>query len=230
MKAIILQHTDYEDAGYVETWLAQRNADVQHVYLFQPEHEFPAPESFDLLVICGGPMGAYEEDKYPWLINEKAFIRSAIEADKKVLGLCLGGQLIASCLGAEIRKSPQPEIGWFELTAENQDADVFHIPPSFPIMEWHFDMFDLPPGATLLASSAACKNQMYQIGKNIMGTQCHPEMTARDILFLIDTYLADFGKAEGIQDYDTIKKGVDLYAANANQLMADMLVYLTQDL
>ena len=60
MKAIILQHTDYEDAGYVETWLAQQNAEVKHVYLFQPEHEFPALESFDLLVICGGPMGAYE--------------------------------------------------------------------------------------------------------------------------------------------------------------------------
>jgi len=226
MKAVILQHTDYEDAGYVETWLAQQNAEVEHVYLFQPEHKFPAPETFDLLVICGGPMGAYEEDIHPFLVAEKAFIKSAIETGKKVLGLCLGGQLIASCLGAQVHKNPQPEIGWFELTTQNKEAEVFHFPDTFRIMEWHYDTFDLPDGAVLLASSAACKNQAYQIGKNIIGTQCHPEMTAEDIRFLINTYLEDAGKSEGIQDFDTINTGVDKYAANANRLMADILQYL----
>lgn len=225
MKAIVIQHSQHEDSGHAAPWLSSQGVDVDHVRLYESDHRFPGHNDYDLLIICGGPMGVYDEHEYPWLTAEKTFIRGALAARKKILGLCLGGQLIAAASGASVGKNAQPEIGWFSLNAHSND-NAFQFPPEFVAMQWHYDTFQLPEGATLLASSASCKNQAYQIGQHAIGLQFHPEMREQEIRFLIDNFPEELKPLTGIQDYHTIARGIDQHAANGNALLEDMLRYL----
>ncbi|CAD7767077.1 MAG: Glutamine amidotransferase class-I [Candidatus Argoarchaeum ethanivorans] len=151
----------------------------------------PEPEEFDWLIVMGGPMNIYEEDRFAWLAIEKIFIRDAINSGKIVLGVCLGAQLIASVLGAKIYKSQYPEIGWFDvrLTDEAQESQVFRqFPKRFTAFHWHGDMFDLPPGATWIAESDACRNQAFEYGGRgrVIGLQFHLDTTLESIRRLVE--------------------------------------------
>ena len=132
---------------------------------------------FDWLIILGGPMNIYEEDKYPWLSKEKEFIHQAIASDKIVLGICLGAQLMADVLGGKVQRNVHREIGWFpvKLMPESKASRIFRVlPEEFMALHWHGDTFELPPGAVHTAESQACKNQAFELGKAI-GLQFHLE-------------------------------------------------------
>ena len=125
-------------------------------------------------------MSIHDEQKYPWLIGEKHFIRKAIDAGKKILGICLGSQLIASALGAGVERNKQREIGWFQVKSTNEAKETTwgKILPNDPVLfHWHSDTFKIPDGATKLYSSEACTNQGFTIDKNIVALQFHPEAT-----------------------------------------------------
>src|SRR5262249_47695751 len=136
-------------------------------------------QEIDLVVVLGGPMNIYEEDKFPWLIAEKKFIRQAIEEKLAVLGLCLGSQLIADVLGAKIYPNDEKEIGWFpvEVTEAALKHRLFsHWPNFFTPFHWHGDTFDLPEGAIHLARSQACRNQAFLYQDRVVGLQFHLEI------------------------------------------------------
>ncbi len=130
-------------------------------------------------------MNVYEEAEYPWLAAEKAFIAAAIGAGKPVLGICLGAQLIAAVLGGTVSKGPQPEIGWYpvELTPAGRELPLFAgFPDRFTALHWHGDTFSIPPGATHVASSAACANQAFAYdGGRVVGLQFHLEETRESL-------------------------------------------------
>lgn len=226
MQVTILQHTPYEDAGYAEVRLRQHQATLNRVMVADPAAVYPTPEQSDMLVICGGPQSAGEEDQYPWLKEEKAYIRAVIDSGRPVLGLCLGGQLIAAALGGAVSRNPQPEIGWFTLQGLDAGEGTFRFPPQFEVMEWHYDTFSLPAGAVRLASSPACANQAYQLGERVIGLQCHPEMTAENIRYLLTHFPQELKPLTGIQSAAEIDAGIARHAAQANQLMADIVDYL----
>ena len=130
-------------------------------------------------IVMGGPMGAYEEEAHPWLVEEKRAIRAAAQADHPVWGVCLGAQLLASALGAAVYPGPEAEVGLLpvELTAAAADDPVFgDAPARFPTLQWHGDTFDLPEGATLLASSPAYRNQAF-VFERAYGLQFHLEVS-----------------------------------------------------
>lgn len=178
MRVHWLQHVPYEGLGHIETWLAARQATVTCTRLYAGE-TLPDVASFDLLVILGGPMSVNDEDELPWLALEKAFIRRAIEADRGVLGICLGGQLIAAALGAKVGPSPEREVGWWPVTktptAADSAAPRFPFPDSVTCLQWHGEAFALPDGAIHLAQSPGCRHQAMQFGKRVIGLQFHPE-------------------------------------------------------
>ena len=172
--------------GSVEAWARAKGYAITKTRFYEGE-ELPLPDSFDWLVIVGGTMSVYEEAKYPWLASEKKFIKKAIAADKVVLGICLGAQLISEALGGNVRKNPCKEIGWFpvSLTEETKDSPVFSaLPGRFMAFQWHGDTFSIPPGARRLATSEACPNQAFEIGRAI-GVQFHPESSEESIERLI---------------------------------------------
>ena len=127
MQLHYLQHVPFETIAGIGDWATSRGHTVSGTQLFA--EEFTHPGDFDFLVVMGGPMNIYEEAEYPWLAEEKAFIASAVEAGKLVLGVCLGAQLVADVLGGPVTPGPQPEIGWYpvELTEAGRELGCVRI-------------------------------------------------------------------------------------------------------
>jgi len=177
-RLLVLQHIACEPPAAFEDELRARGLDLVRVELDEGE---PLPDwrEFPAIVVMGGPMGAYEEAEHPWLAAEKRLLREAVDADVPVWGVCLGAQLLAGALGARVYPGERPEVGLLpvELTPAASSDPVFgEAPPSFPTLQWHGDTFDLPAGATLLASSPAYPNQAFRIGRSY-ALQFHIEVS-----------------------------------------------------
>lgn len=175
-----LQHAPFEGLGCIEPWLRERGAAFESTRLWAGDLPPSDSSSFDWLIVMGGPMNVHEHERHPWLAPEKALIRDAIAAGKRVLGICLGAQLIADALGAPVIRNREPEIGWFpvRLTSAGRACSLFaDFPERFEAFHWHSDTFTIPSGAVCLAESDACANQALVHGDRVVGVQFHLEMT-----------------------------------------------------
>lgn len=222
MRVHWLQHADFEELGCIAPWLAAQQAQVTHTRLYAGE-ALPSTNDFDWLIVMGGPMNIYEYDLHPWLRAEKELIKSAIDAGKKVLGICLGAQLIADVLGGSVTRGVHQEIGWFPVTlkpAAKQTAAFADFPETFTAFHWHGDTFALPPGAQPLMSSEACANQAFSIGNRITGIQFHLEVTAANARVWFEHERP--APARYVQTPDEILRDVTRFADN-NRLMLKLL-------
>ena len=188
-----LQHVPFEGPAKIEEWARKSGHPVSATRLFAQER-LPPIDALDMLVVMGGPMGPADDAKFRWMKAEKLFIELAIERGKKVLGICLGAQLIASVLGAKVYANPQKEIGWFPI--ELDPPHVRHsplnvLPQRTTVFHWHGDTFDLPKGALHLARSRACENQAFALGKEVIGLQFHLEMGLSQIESILRHASAD---------------------------------------
>lgn len=182
-----LQHVSFEGLGSIAAWAERSGFQTRVTRLFHND-TLPALEDIDWLVVMGGPMNIYEEASYPWLVEEKKFIRRAIVEGRVVLGICLGAQLIADALGAAVKTNRQREIGWFPIykTAAAEKLGVAAAwPDKLPVLHWHGDTFDLPDGAVHLARSEACDHQAFVFNHRVVGLQFHLEATPSGLERLI---------------------------------------------
>jgi GMP synthase-like glutamine amidotransferase len=155
MRIHSLEHEPFEGLGNIEVWVKNKGHSITRTLLFDNE-ELPETSEFDWLVIMGGSMNIYEEDKFPLLKEEKNFIAQTIAANKILLGICLGSQLIADVLGGKVKKNEYKEIGWFpvSLTREARDSSIFSsLPGTFTTFHWHGDTFKIPHGAKRISCS-----------------------------------------------------------------------------
>jgi GMP synthase (glutamine-hydrolysing) len=179
-----LRHVAFEDMGTLEDVIAARKWKMNYVEAPVADWASFDPLKPDLLVVLGGPIGAYQENIYPFLKVELAAIRARLDADKPTLGICLGAQLIARALGANVYPNKEKEVGWGPLlmTAKGQASPVRHLAAEHTFMlHWHGDTFDLPEGATLLAGTEIAMHQAFSWGSSTLAFQCHPEVRARDM-------------------------------------------------
>ncbi|MDO8988031.1 MAG: type 1 glutamine amidotransferase [Sideroxyarcus sp.] len=226
MKVHVLQHVPFEDIGGMADWLARQGAEIGYTRFYE-NAELPDPTGLDLVIAMGGPMSVNDEAELPWLVAEKAFVRSVVSRSVPMLGVCLGAQLIASALGARVYRNPVKEIGWFPVRAANVAADVFQFPAEARVFHWHGETFDLPEGAVRLARSAVCENQAFQLGRNVVGLQFHLETTQESAEDMLEHGRAELVDAPYIQDAATVQaEPAATYIAN-NALMARLLAYLT---
>ncbi len=147
----------------------------------------------DAVVVLGGPMNVDEEGKYPFLKEEKAFIRKTVEAKIPFLGVCLGSQLLARACGAGVGKSPNKEVGWYpvDLNSQGKKDPLFKgVESCFDVFQWHEDMFSVPESGVLLAGSKLCPHQAFRVGSNAYGLQFHIEITPDCIEDWAGTYFA----------------------------------------
>ena len=183
MNIQVLQHEPFEGPALIADWARERGHSLSICHLYRGE-ALPDLEAFDWLVAMGGAMSVNDEDSLPWLVAEKALVRRAVEANKRVLGVCLGAQMIASALGARVYPNAEREIGWWPLQVLEPGRDL--LPDANPtVLHWHGETFDLPPHSALLASSSACANQAFAIGERVVGLQFHLEcapQTVRDFV------------------------------------------------
>lgn len=226
MHVQVLQHVPFEGVGSMADWFQVRGATVHYTRFFEADACLPDPASCDLIVAMGGPMSVNDEAELPWLIEEKTFLRQAIEQGVSVLGVCLGAQLIASALGARVQPSPVAEIGWFPVwRAESVGESCFVFPDRIELLHWHGETFALPEGARLLASSEACQHQAFQLGRRVIGLQCHPEMTPAIIADLLDACADELRPGPWVQTPAQLAGEPRSYLPG-NVLMARVLDYL----
>jgi GMP synthase (glutamine-hydrolysing) len=172
------QHIDCEGPGTLSDVLKAGHIEVE---LLKPFKGDPVPEKLgDGLIVLGGPMGVYEEKDFPWMTAELAAIRKCLDSSLPVLGICLGSQMLAHAAGGQVFRGAQPEVGWYpiEMTPEGHLDPLFlGVPPRFEAFHWHGDTFTLPSNAVRLAGSRLYPNQIYRVGQNAYGLQCHLEVT-----------------------------------------------------
>lgn len=183
MRVHFFQHAPSEGLGRIEGWVQSRGHSLSGTHLYRGE--LPPPvDSLDFLIVMGGGMNIYQHRFHPWLVEEKRFLGEAIAAGKRVLGVCLGAQLIADVLGARVCQNPEIEIGWLPVRV-NEAARKLPILKGFPAdlvpLHWHGDTFELPPGAVHLAESDGCRNQAFLFGDRVVGLQFHLEAGPREV-------------------------------------------------
>ena len=175
-RALAIRHVHFEDLGAFAPVLVAHGYEIAYVDAGLDDLAAIDETTIHLLIVLGGPIGAYEEDHYPFLTAELALIGRRLEGNRPILGLCLGAQLIARALGADVRPGPAREIGWgpVTLTEAGLAGPLRHIGAE-PVLHWHGDVFTLPDGADRLAATEVCPNQAFAVGPNVLAFQFHPE-------------------------------------------------------
>jgi GMP synthase-like glutamine amidotransferase len=211
-------------------WAAERGSVVGVSHLYRGDLP-PGLDSFDLLVVMGGPMSVNDRDAHPWLEPELRCVREAVLANKRVLGVCLGAQLIAKAMGADVYPGPEKEIGWFPVRRVEIPAgsDAFSgFPEEFTPLHWHGETFDLAEGAVRLAETDPVPNQAFQIGRRAIGLQFHLEATPETVAALAEAC----GDEVGVGPYQQpIEELLDcsLQCAAVRPLLREVLDYLVRE-
>ncbi len=193
MRVVCLQHVPFEGPGAFAKALARRGAGLE--YSLVPKEGIPN-DGGDLLIVMGGPMSVNDSDK--WIAEETAFIRSALLAGMPMIGVCLGSQFMAKALGTTVRSGPALEIGMtpVRLTDAGKEDPVFGAgPESFPVFEWHGEVFDLPKDCVSLADSDIAPLQAFRYGDRAYGLLFHLEMEEDGIDSLCQECAPDLMKA-----------------------------------
>ena len=224
MRVHYLSHVPFEQLGAMETWFQERDISIRHTLLFAGDG-LPAPADFDVLVVMGGPMGADDDPRFPWMSAEKALIRESIAAGKKVLGICLGAQLIARVLGAPVSSNPEREIGWFPVypTPAGKNDSVGRLFADAPtVLHWHGDTFAIPNGAVHLLESEGCRNQAFRYGDNVLALQFHLELENGNAQALCDACPEDLTPGRWVEEREVLL-GDEQRFEDARQLLGRML-------
>lgn len=197
MRVHSLQHVAFEDTGSIYQDLLTQGHTLTTTHWYKGE-QAPPLDTFDVLIIIGGPMSVYDEEKYPWLVAEKAFISASSASGKKLLGICLGAQFVACVMGAKVIRNTHRKIGWFPISmnaAANENPIAKILVNCAEVFHWHGDTFGLAKGATLIASSAACAHQAFIIGEQIYAFQFYLETTEASASALIENCPEDLDHA-----------------------------------
>ena len=178
---LALRHVPFEDLGLLTGLLTERGFQIEYRDAGKGGFSGIDPLAPDMLVVLGGPIGAYEDDFYPFIPGEIRLIERRLKADRPILGVCLGAQMMARALGARVYPGTGKEIGYapLMLTDEGKASSLRHLGPSkTPVLHWHGDTFDLPSDAIRLASTSRYANQAFAWGKAALALQFHGEMAA----------------------------------------------------
>lgn len=227
LRAHYLQHVPYEEPGSILPWLRSNEYEITKTRLFESSI-FPDPNELDILIIMGGPMSVNDESEYPWLVDEKNFIKHCIKKEKSVLGICLGAQLIASALGARVYQNPVTEMGWFPIEGLTSfEGQTMCLPPNQMVFHWHSETFDIPQSAHCIARSEGCENQAFQLGKSVIGLQFHLESTPDTVEELISRSKDKIVPSKYVQSKSTMIDDTHKYHKEVNELMKKVLSYLS---
>lgn len=227
MKVHYLQHAPFEQPGYIETWLLENHHSISSTQFFERDYHLPEIETIDAVIFLGGPMGVYDEFQFPWLAAEKEFLKNCINSGKKVLGVCLGAQLIADCMGAKIIPAKNKEVGWYKVrpTADCKKADwLFDLFKENPtVFHWHGDQFEIPQnGCWNGLVSEANDNQLLFRNENIIGLQIHLEVTGKTMNLMLKNSTHDLQAGTFIQSENEIKAG-SIHIQNCNKILSQIL-------
>lgn len=230
MSVLFLKHIDIEGPGTMAEFLDKKSIQYKVVDVSACDVLPIDPKQYRAIVILGGPMNVYEEDKYSFLKDEDELIKSALKNDIPMLGLCLGAQLIAKAVDAKVRKSPEKEIGWFKvnLTDDGIEDPLFQgLESEIDVFQWHGDTFDIPDKGLHIALSKACLNQAFRYNDNVYALQFHLEVTKDMVREWLDAYSNEIASMSDIVNREEIigqtESFSDAYKNQANLFYENFL-------
>lgn len=221
-----IMHVPFEGIGCIQNWIDKGQHRLTYTKIFE-KVVFPEMDELDWLIVMGGPMSVYEENNYPWLKDEKIFIRKAIDAGKTVIGICLGSQFIADVLGAKVYPNNIKEIGWLNVTKAAEHEITRNFPETFSVFQWHGDTFDIPEKAVKLFRSEVCSNQAFIYDNRVLALQFHYEATAESINEMLIHGADELIPAATVQSAQEIRENIHLTTGN-NERMYEILDYLAK--
>ena len=223
MKIHCIRHEPFEGLASIESWVRSNGYKLTYTrtYIHQ---RFPDDITFDLLIIMGGTTSVYDGGINLWLTAEKKFIQKVINAGKKVLGICLGAQILADLLGAKVYPGTAKEIGWFPVHFNKKEVPGYSfLPEQLTVFHWHGDTFDIPQGAIRLASSKLTPNQGFLLGDKILAMQFHLEMNLNGLKKIIKACARELcTNEECVQHQEMILSQTELIDVN-NRLVFKIL-------
>lgn len=174
---VVLRHVTFEDLGVIGDVLGERGMGARVLEVGVDALDVGEVADSDLAVVLGGPIGVGDRERYPFLVEEQEAVRARLEVSGPTLGVCLGAQLMAAALGAEVSPTGRHEIGWapLGLTAEGRDSVLAPL-EGLPVLHWHGDQFAIPRGARRLAETPGFPNQAFDLGPRVLGLQFHLEV------------------------------------------------------
>ena len=179
MKVLAVVHDDAVRSGVFADPIAAGGHELEEWSIARERSPSRPLEAYDAAIVFGGSMHADQDEAHPWLREEKQLLRRFLDSRTPVLGVCLGGQLVAHAAGAWVGRARQPEIGWHEVEltpAAAADPLFARLPRRFEALQWHYYAFEVPAGAVELARSPVC-SQAFRLGELAWGVQFHPEVT-----------------------------------------------------
>jgi GMP synthase (glutamine-hydrolysing) len=219
-KLLVFQHVATEPLGHLDPLLRAAGFRIRFVNFGREAQAQPDTRRYDGLIVLGGPMNVDQVAEYPHLATELAVIRETVRAGKPMLGICLGGQLLAAAMGGHVHPSPVPEIGWYRLhtrPAAHDDRLFRHLERSpRHVFQWHAYAFRPPPGAVPLAWARICRHQAYRLGDQAWGVQFHLEADAA----MIDRWLHLPGGRSEIEQHWSVRRIAHIRAATHVHLPA----------
>lgn len=213
MSVLILKNASHEGPGTIEAFL--KASDIPYSIVECSSEDIPSSSGFDTLVMMGGPMSVNDATDYPYISREIELALEFMKDNKKVLGVCLGAQIMAKALGSDVYPGEVKEIGWYdiELTGGGLSDNLMKLiatqpgsveaVPSFPVFHWHGETFDIPEGATLLAKSGLFPNQAFRYGESSYAFQFHIEVT-KDMIY-------DWLRDEPSIDINTVRAQTEVF-------------------
>jgi len=223
MKILCITHADFETPGVIEDWAKIKGHGFEIKRPYRGD-VLPDIDTYDFLIVMGGPQSPLKLHESPYLSNEISLIKKAIEQNKKVIGFCLGAQLIGEACGAQTERSPEKEVGVFPITLNPEarnDPLLKDFPETVSVIHWHNDMPGLTQNAVILAHSQGCPRQVVRYNSRTYGFQCHLEMTLEDIRGMVQAVAADLTpQARYVQSAD------ELFAQDYAPINAMMLKIL----
>ncbi len=225
MKMHCLRHVAFENEAAIGAWAQAQGYELTCSNLYAGD-TLPDTDTFDWLVVMGGPMGVHDVADYPWLLQEKLLISQAVERGKLVLGICLGAQLIADVLGAPVTRNQYKEIGWLPVRlhpAAAKSPAFAELPAEFMAFHWHGDTFACPTGGTQAAYSAGCDNQAFVFDERVVGLQFHLETTAESMENLLTHARDDLTPGPFVQSAEEMRQQSAEYLGQLQNMLKTLL-------
>jgi GMP synthase-like glutamine amidotransferase len=222
MKIHCLVHLDFETLGNIRDWTCEKEHSLS-ISVPSEKQSYPDPEDIDLLIIMGGLMSVYQEDEYPWLKQEKEFVKSMISCGKAVYGICFGAQMLSEVLGGQVSPNRHREIGWHKVRSLEEferNSQLFHVQNELTVFQWHGDAFTLPPGCRRLFESEACPEQGFIYGDKVLALQFHPEVDAECVESLLENCSSDLVEGKYISSENEIRGRNDLLENSAHLMFS----------
>lgn len=214
--AWILCHVPFEGPGAIGPLLEKRGFELQTLNCWTSP-TFPDVEEVSFVVVMGGPMSVNDTKEHPWLVPERQWILTMLQAGVPVLGVCLGAQLMSAALGGSVGRNPEREIGWWPLEAVHEQGRTV------TVLHWHGETFSLPEGAVWLEKSEACAHQSFRWGERAIGLQYHLEATKASLDSLVENCRDELLPSPYVQSEQEIREGWDAYHADALAALEELL-------